>query len=208
MRPVATTATTPTQITTLGLVIGCVAASLYAWGGAAAHVGAACFVLAFWLDHADGELARMTARTSTFGHYYDVVAGGAVLIEMLHLLEPIKLGELGFHSADQIHVMVEAMRRGFADRAELFGDSDFVAVPTAGVIARAYAEKRSPPIDLRQATPSEKVRAGEKKPDPATPPGNTPGPIAPVKGQAPMRLHEPVSGPLAPVKGTTERGSR
>jgi hypothetical protein len=55
---------------------------------------------------------------------------------------------------------------------------------------------------------SEKVRAGEKKPEPSTTPSNIPGPIAPVKGQAPTRFSEPVSGPLAPVKGTTERGSR
>jgi archaetidylinositol phosphate synthase len=82
MRPLAATRVTPDQITTLSLAIGLLAAWLYASGGAAAHVGGACFMLSFWLDHADGELARMTGRTSTFGHYYDLAAGGAVLIAL------------------------------------------------------------------------------------------------------------------------------
>jgi len=81
-RPLAATRVTPNQITTLSLALGLLAAGLYAAGGAAAHVGGACFMLAFLLDHADGELARMTGRTSAFGHYYDLAAGGAVLIAL------------------------------------------------------------------------------------------------------------------------------
>lgn len=82
MRPLRATPITPNQITTLSLAIGLLAALLYAQNGWAVHLGAACFVLAFWLDHADGELARMTGRTTTFGHYYDLAAGGAVLIAL------------------------------------------------------------------------------------------------------------------------------
>jgi archaetidylinositol phosphate synthase len=82
MRPLAATRATPNQVTTLSLAIGLLAAWLYASGGAAVHLGAACFVLSFWLDHADGELARMTGRTSSFGHYYDLAAGGGVLVAL------------------------------------------------------------------------------------------------------------------------------
>ena len=82
MRPLATTTVSPNQITTLSLGIGLLAALLYAQGGWAVHASAACFVLSFWLDHADGELARMTGRTSSFGHYYDLAAGGAVLVAL------------------------------------------------------------------------------------------------------------------------------
>ena len=82
MRPLVATRVTPNQITTLSLAVGLLAAWLYAAGGAAAHLGGACFMLAFLLDHADGELARMTGRTSAFGHYYDLAAGGAVLIAL------------------------------------------------------------------------------------------------------------------------------
>ena len=80
--PLLATRITPNQITTLSLAVGCLAAALYASGGAAVHVGGLCFMLSFWLDHADGELARMTGRTSSFGHYYDLAAGGAVLVAL------------------------------------------------------------------------------------------------------------------------------
>jgi archaetidylinositol phosphate synthase len=81
-RPLAATPITPNQVTTLSLATGLFAALLYAQGDWAVHLGAACFVLSFWLDHADGELARMTGRTSSFGHYYDLAAGGAVLVAL------------------------------------------------------------------------------------------------------------------------------
>jgi archaetidylinositol phosphate synthase len=80
VRPLVRSAITPNQITTLGLAVGLLAALLYAQGNWAVHLGAACFVLSFWLDHADGELARMTGRTSPFGHYCDLAAGGCVLV--------------------------------------------------------------------------------------------------------------------------------
>ena len=54
---------------------------------------------------------------------------------------------------------------------------------------------------------TDKVRSGEQKPEPSTAPGGLPGPVAPVKGQAPSRFDAPVSGPLAPVKGTTPRNA-
>jgi phosphatidylglycerophosphate synthase len=82
LQPLLATRITPNQITTLSLAVGWLAAWLYAQGGAAIHLGAVCFVLSFWLDHADGELARMTGRTSSFGHYYDLAAGGVVLIAL------------------------------------------------------------------------------------------------------------------------------
>jgi phosphatidylglycerophosphate synthase len=81
-RPLSATPITPSQITTLSLTIGLLAALLYAQDGWALHLGAACFVLSFWLDHLDGELARMTGRTTSFGHYYDLAAGGAVLVAL------------------------------------------------------------------------------------------------------------------------------
>jgi phosphatidylglycerophosphate synthase len=82
MRPLVATGISPNQITTLSLVVGLLAALLYALGGAASHFGAVCFALSFWLDHADGELARLSGRTSAGGHYYDLAAGGAVLVAL------------------------------------------------------------------------------------------------------------------------------
>ena len=83
MRPLVSSRATPNQITTLSLALGLLGALLYAQGNWAMHLGAAGFVPSFWLDHADGELARMTGRSSPFGHYHDVAAGGCVLVAVL-----------------------------------------------------------------------------------------------------------------------------
>jgi archaetidylinositol phosphate synthase len=74
VRPLRRSRVTPNAITTLALAVGLLAAWLFALGGSAAHLGALLFILACLLDHADGELARMTGQTSIFGHYYDLIA--------------------------------------------------------------------------------------------------------------------------------------
>src|SRR3989475_4346162 len=61
-------------------------------------------------------------------------SGGAVLIEMLNILEGYDLRALGWSSSDRYHLMTESMRRAFADRAAYMGDADFVKVPVAGMI--------------------------------------------------------------------------
>lgn len=88
-------------------------------------------------------------------------AGGAVLIEMLNMLEGFDLRKLEPFSADYYHILAEVMRRAYADRAEYFGDSDFVHVPVAGMIDKAYAEKQRSSIKLDRATPSSEVHGGK-----------------------------------------------
>jgi gamma-glutamyltranspeptidase/glutathione hydrolase len=83
-------------------------------------------------------------------------SGGIALIEMLNMLEPIPLGEFGFQSADHIHVLVEAMKRAFADRASLLGDADFVKVPVEQLISREYSSKQR--INLQKAVPSADIQ--------------------------------------------------
>jgi len=76
VRSLAGTPVRPNHITTLSLVLAFGAGALYARGEAvAANWAAVLFVLARFLDHADGELARLTGRTSRFGHYYDFAVG-------------------------------------------------------------------------------------------------------------------------------------
>ena len=53
------------------------------------------------------------------------------------------------------------MRRAYADRAEYMGDADFVPVPTAGMIDKAYAERRRSTIKLDRASPSSEIGAGK-----------------------------------------------
>jgi gamma-glutamyltranspeptidase/glutathione hydrolase len=87
-------------------------------------------------------------------------AGGALLIEMLNMLEGFDLKKLHPFSADYYHLLVEVMRRAYADRAEYFGDSDFAHVPVAGMIDKVYAEKQRSSIKLDRATPSSEVHGG------------------------------------------------
>jgi archaetidylinositol phosphate synthase len=96
VRPLRHSRVTPNGITTLTLVMGLLGAWLYTRGGGAAHVGGVLFMLACLLDHADGELARMTGRTSTFGHYYDLLADALVLTALfLGIGAGLSVGEAG-----------------------------------------------------------------------------------------------------------------
>src|SRR6266550_7370421 len=88
-------------------------------------------------------------------------SGGAVLIEMLNILEGYDLNKLDSASADRYHLMTEAMRRAFADRAEFMGDSDFVKVPLVGLIDKAYAEKLRSTIKAERASTSVEISAGQ-----------------------------------------------
>lgn len=69
VRPLARTPVSPNMMTTLGLMFGVAAAVLFSFGER--NWAGALFVLAVFWDHTDGELARLTGRTSRFGHYYD-----------------------------------------------------------------------------------------------------------------------------------------
>lgn len=87
-------------------------------------------------------------------------SGGAVLIEMLNILEGFDLRELEASSSDRYHLMAEAMRRAFADRAEYMGDADFVKVPIPGLIDKSYATTLRSTIKTDRASTSAEVRAG------------------------------------------------
>ena len=107
-------------------------------------------------------------RTPVRGNYrgYEIISmpppssGGAVLIQMLNILEGFDLQKLEASSSDRYHLMAEAMRRAFADRAEYMGDTDFVKVPVPGLIDKAYAATLRATINTERASTSEEVRAG------------------------------------------------
>ncbi len=77
VRPLARLGVTPNQVTAVSLLLALGAGALFALGGAPAiHWAAGLFVLARFLDHFDGELARLTGKTSRFGYYFDYITGG------------------------------------------------------------------------------------------------------------------------------------
>src|SRR4029077_6801736 len=80
--------------------------------------------------------------------------GGICLVEMLNILENFELRKHERWSAETLHLMVEAMRRAFCDRARYLGDSDFAKIPTH-LTAKEYARELARGIDLHKATRSE-----------------------------------------------------
>jgi gamma-glutamyltranspeptidase/glutathione hydrolase len=85
-------------------------------------------------------------------------SGGVVLLEMLNVLEGFKLKA---DDPDSTHLMVEAMRYAYADRAHLLGDPDFVKAPIAGLLSKRYAATVRAKIDRQRATPSDKIKAAD-----------------------------------------------
>lgn len=84
-------------------------------------------------------------------------SGGIALLEMLNLLEAYPLSSYGHQSSRTLHLMIEAMRLAFRDRAEFLGDADFVKVPVAGLISKKYAAHLRPRIDPYLAADSRKM---------------------------------------------------
>ena len=81
-------------------------------------------------------------------------SGGVVLCEILNVLEGYDLRAAGFHSAVEVHAMVEAMRRAYFDRNNRLGDPAFVANPVAELVGKPYAASLRAGIDPAHATPS------------------------------------------------------
>lgn len=104
-------------------------------------------------------------RTPVRGTYrgYDIVSmplpssGGIVLLETLNILEGFRLSDLEQGSAASLHLLIEAMKRGYADRARYLGDPAFIHAPTNILLAKDYATKLRAEIDPEHATPADKV---------------------------------------------------
>jgi gamma-glutamyltranspeptidase/glutathione hydrolase len=77
---------------------------------------------------------------------------------MLNILEGYELGKLDSRSAERYHLMTEAMRRAFADRAEFMGDPDFSKIPVAQLLDKRYAAAWRESIDLGHASASRDLK--------------------------------------------------
>jgi gamma-glutamyltranspeptidase / glutathione hydrolase len=81
-------------------------------------------------------------------------SGGVALIEMLNILEMYDLAKLGRESAEAQHLIIEAQRRAYLDRARFLGDPDFVDVPVTKLISKAHAVAVASTIDTTRASSS------------------------------------------------------
>ena len=104
---------------------------------------------------------RPVLRAPVRGTYrgYDIISmpppssGGVVLLETLNILEGFPMPDMKQGAAPSLHVMIEAMKRAYADRARYLGDPDFISAPVATLMSKEYAAKQRAGIDLDRATP-------------------------------------------------------
>ena len=87
-------------------------------------------------------------------------SGGIALSQLLESIEPYDLKALGHNSADYIHLITEAERRVYADRAEYLGDMDFYDVPIKQLTSSAYNKERMTSFNPSKATPSDSIGSG------------------------------------------------
>jgi gamma-glutamyltranspeptidase/glutathione hydrolase len=120
------------------------------------------------ITHDDLKAYRAVERAAVAGTFrgYDIVSmpppssGGVHLIEMLNVLEGYDLAAMGHNSADYLGLLVETMRRAYADRSAYLGDPDFFDVPVAALTSRDYAQAIRKKINPKRATKSADVAPG------------------------------------------------
>jgi len=110
------------------------------------------------------DLARYTVieRAPVEGtfHGYTVISapppssGGIVLVSALNILEEYDLARLGDRTAGSMHLIAEAFRRSYMDRAEYLGDPDYNRIPAAELISKTYAASWRRGIAADAASPS------------------------------------------------------
>jgi gamma-glutamyltranspeptidase/glutathione hydrolase len=81
-------------------------------------------------------------------------SGGIGLIEMLNILENFDLKKNGRFAPETLHLMIEAMRRAYLDRARYLGDPDFTKVPVKPLLSKKYAKQLARGIDPGKASSS------------------------------------------------------
>jgi gamma-glutamyltranspeptidase/glutathione hydrolase len=134
-------------------------------GPIAEQIAAAVRAAGGRMTAADLRNYRVIEREPLRGTYrgHDIVSmppsssGGALLIQMLNMLEGDKLAA---NDPATLHLMIEVMKLAYADRAKFLGDPESVKVPVAGLIAKKYAQSRRATIDMQRARPSAEIAPG------------------------------------------------
>lgn len=110
-----------------------------------------------------GYEARVRKAIHTTYRGYDVYgapppsSGGITITLMLNMLERYDLTQHGRFDTETVHLMAEAMKRAFSERAKHLGDTDFVDVPITELTSKVYARALAASITADKATPSEEL---------------------------------------------------
>ncbi|HYH56999.1 MAG TPA: gamma-glutamyltransferase, partial [Anseongella sp.] len=87
-------------------------------------------------------------------------SGGVALVQLLKMVEPYPLSGMQHNGSEAAHLLAEAERRVYADRAAYLGDPDFYKVPVDALLDSAYLETRMRSFDPGRASPSSGIAAG------------------------------------------------
>jgi gamma-glutamyltranspeptidase/glutathione hydrolase len=117
-------------------------------------------------DDLDGYKTRELAPVECDYRGYHVISapppssGGVIICEILNILEGYPLKDWGYHSAQAVHVQIEAMRHAYVDRNSYLGDPDFVENPLDRLLDKNYATKIRAVIDPNKAGVSKDIKPG------------------------------------------------
>ncbi len=111
-----------------------------------------------WLRKVDFESHTSTWVEPVSVNYrgYDVYelppnGQGIAALQMLTILEGFDLAKMGYNSADALHVMIEAKKLAFEDRAKFYADPEFSKIPLQGLLSKEYAAQRRALISMERA---------------------------------------------------------
>jgi len=96
-------------------------------------------------------------------------AGGVVILETLGVLEKLRPDGYVRRAPEDLHLLIETLRRAYSDRARYLGDPDQVDVPTARLISAEHVAELAASIDPRRATPSAALGGAAARQDAGTP---------------------------------------
>jgi gamma-glutamyltranspeptidase / glutathione hydrolase len=121
------------------------------------------------ITHEDLRKYKPVWRDAMIGEYkeYRIISmappssGGIALLQLLKSVEDFPLQSWGHNSARTVHLMIEAERRVYADRAVYLGDPDFFQVPAASLTNDLYVKTRMQSFDEKRATLSAEVQEGQ-----------------------------------------------
>ena len=115
-----------------------------------------------FLDHASTWVEPVSTRYRGFDVWELPPSGqGIAVLQILNLLEPHDLKAMGPNSAEALHLMIEAKKLAYEDRAKYYTDPDFARVPVAELVSKPYAARRGKLIDPKHA--GQRPRAGDPK---------------------------------------------
>ncbi|MBC8588998.1 gamma-glutamyltransferase [Paratissierella segnis] len=111
------------------------------------------------ISHSDLENYKVIEREPVTGSYrgYEIISspppssGGTHLLQILNILENFDVGSMEPYSAEHMHLLSEAFKIAYADRAKYMGDPDYIEVPLNGLSNKDYAEKLAEKIDINKS---------------------------------------------------------